>query len=289
MNIALTGSSGALGSRLLGDLRKMGHNVLCISSSFSSSKENIYSYQEILSQSIKFQADYFLHLATFNSDLSEAQVALEVSLTNTAIKCMENLGCKNFIFFSSVKVYGENSFNSKKFTEDSSQLPQSLYGLAKLECEKVILQNAELKHFNYLIFRLAPVLIHSSKSNLGIIFRIIQMGIPLPTFKIGDSNKRSFLSYNFLSLVLKITFDDLKRVNNDIFNLSDSIPVSTNALFGKLAKDVNKKLRIIYLPNFLFRAMMKVNRLQLILAKLFGNFYIPNDKLKTKFNIPENH
>ena len=214
---------------------------------------------------------------------------MEISLTNTAIKCMEKLKCKNFIFFSSIKVYGENSFNLHKFTEDSSPLPQSPYGLAKLECEKVILQNAEIKHFNYLIFRLSPVLINGTKSSLGMIFRIIQMGIPLPTFKVGDSNKRSFLSYNFLNLVLKITFDDLKRVNNNFFNLSDSIPISTNALYGKLAKAVNKKLRIIYLPNFLFRAMMKVNRLQLILAKLFGNFYTPNDKLKTKFNIPENH
>jgi hypothetical protein len=33
--------------------------------------------------------------------------------------------------------------------------------------------------------------------------------------------------------------------------------------------------------------MIKINRLQLILIKLFGNFYISNAKLKKEFKLPE--
>jgi len=33
--------------------------------------------------------------------------------------------------------------------------------------------------------------------------------------------------------------------------------------------------------------MIRINRLQLILSKLYGNFYLSNAKLKKKFNIPE--
>ena len=48
MNIALTGSSGQIGSKLLIDLGEMGHNVLCISSSIYHSKViNIFSYKEL--------------------------------------------------------------------------------------------------------------------------------------------------------------------------------------------------------------------------------------------------
>ena len=48
MNIALTGSFGQIGSKLLIDLREMGYNVLFTSSSISYSKvNNISSYKEL--------------------------------------------------------------------------------------------------------------------------------------------------------------------------------------------------------------------------------------------------
>ena len=69
MNIALTGSSGLIGSKLLIDLREMGHNILCISSTITNSKEkNIYSYDELEASDINFKADCILHLASINSD-----------------------------------------------------------------------------------------------------------------------------------------------------------------------------------------------------------------------------
>ena len=80
MNIALTGSSGLLGSHLCNDLKKMGHNILCISSSKSSPQDQIYSYQQILSGDLNIQVDYILHLATINSNLSESQISHEVNL-----------------------------------------------------------------------------------------------------------------------------------------------------------------------------------------------------------------
>ena len=64
MNIALTGSSGLIGSQLLKDLKVMGHTVLCISSSLSSPEKNIYLYEELFSKEINFTADFLIHLAS---------------------------------------------------------------------------------------------------------------------------------------------------------------------------------------------------------------------------------
>ena len=69
------------------------------------------------------------------------------------------------------------------------------------------------------------------------------------------------------------------------FNLSDSKTISTNDLLKRFGKSINKKPRIIYLPNLLFKAMIKINRLQLILIKLFGNFQLSNAKLKKEFKL----
>lgn len=287
MNIALTGSSGLIGSRLLVDLKNMGHEVLCISSSCSSHEDNIFLYEELQSKEIKFKADFIIHLASINSNLEESEISPEIALINKAIDSMENLNCKNFIFFSTIKVYGENSFNSYLIDENFPQNPQCFYGKAKAGCEKALMKFSHERKFNYLILRLPPVLINHPKSNLGKLFQLVEKGFPIPSFRIGDFNRRSFLSYDFLIYVIKTVLNDRAISSNQIFNLSDSNPISTNGLLKRFGKSINKKTRIIYLPNFFFKAMMRVNRLQLILCRLFGNFYLSNEKLREAFKLPK--
>ena len=76
MNIAVTWSSGLIGSKLLEHLYDLGHEVLCISSSHSSHKDNIFLYKELLSKKISFKADFIIHLASINSNLEESEIPL---------------------------------------------------------------------------------------------------------------------------------------------------------------------------------------------------------------------
>ena len=288
MNIALTGSSGLIGSQLLKDLRNMGHQVLCISSSFSSHEENCYLYEELNSNNINFKADFMVHLASINSNLGELEMPLEIELMQKVIDSMKVLKCKNMIFFSSIKVYGDNSFESILIDENFPQNPQCFYGKAKVECEKVLREASIQQNFNYLILRLPPVLINHPKSNLGKLFQLVERGFPIPSFEVGDLNKRSFLNYDFLIYAMKKFLTKKEIFYSEVFNLADSNPISTNDLLRRFAKSINKQSRIIYLPNFLFQAMIRINRLQLILCRLFGNFYISNSKLREAFKLPKN-
>ena len=84
-------------------------------------------------------------------------------------------------------------------------------------------------------------------------------------------------------------FKEMKIKDNVIY-----MPLAISKRFGlgvprkkRFGKSINKKPRIIYLPNFLFTAMIKINRLQSILCRLFGNFHISNAKLKKEFKLPE--
>ena len=288
MNIALTGSSGLIGSNFAEDLKKAGHAILRISSSNTDHKEHIYSYNEIKSLKLSINVDCIIHLASINSNLTQEEITLEVALAKTVIDLMEILDCKRIIFFSTIKVYGDNSFERNIFTEDSNLDPICDYGKAKLECESVITQYSEKKHINYTILRMPPLMINNPKSNLGILFKLVQKSIPIPTFKIGNNNQRSFLSYNFLfSVVQAMLLDDQGKSTNEIFNVSDSEPISTNDLFRRIGINLNKKVWLIYLPNFIFKFMMSINRLQLILIRLYGNFYISNAKLKEAFSIQD--
>ena len=287
MNIALTGSSGLIGSHLLNDLLKDGNEVLCISSSKSSPKDNIFLYEELQSKKISFKADFIIHLATINSNLGKSDIPLEVELMDKALNCMECLECKNIIFFSTIKVYGENSFNTHLIDENFPKKPECSYGIAKKHCEKFLIERSQENNFKYFIFRLPPVLINHPGSNLGKLFQLVERGFPIPSFHIGDTNERSFLSYELLLHVIQEIINDRMISSNKILNISDTQPISTNNLLRTFGDSIDKKPRFIYLPNFLFKAMMRLNRLQLILCRLFGNFHLSNAKLKETFKIPK--
>jgi UDP-glucose 4-epimerase len=287
MNIALTGSSGLIGSLLAQDLKKIGHNILCISSSQSLHESNIFLYDEILSGNHSFQADCLLHLASQNSELISSDVNTEVSISHKAIECMMALGCKKIIFFSSIKVYGDNSFEYRKIEEDSNLEPTCFYGAAKKKCEAAISQLASQKDFNFTIFRLPPLLTDHPKSNLGKLFQLAQKGYPIPSFRAGDSNLRSFLPYSLLKQVIEIALNDTSKINNQILNLTNAKPISTNALFALIGDKVGKTIKIIYLPNFIFYIMRRITTLELLLCRLYGNFHISNSKLKQEFTISD--
>ncbi len=283
MNIALTGSSGSIGSILVNDLKIAGHNVLCISSSQSLQEEKIFSYKDVISGKISFKADLIFHLASINSNLDESQIDEELNLCKSVIKSMEIMECSNLIFFSSIKVYGENSFGKNYFTEDSALEPKSAYGVAKSKCENLITEMSSISNFNYIILRMPPILIENSISNLAKLFFLIKKGIPILSFRVGDQNERSFLSYKLLFSSIKILLEDKTKINNEIFNLADEEAVSTNNLFKKIGMMIHKEPKIIYLPNFIFNQMIKLNRLQLVLCQLYGNFNISSEKFKNTF------
>ena len=287
MNIALTGSSGLIGSRLLHDLKKMDHTVSCISSSQSSPKDNIYSYEDMDAGNILLSIDCIVHLASINSEMHESDIAAETAITERIVEGMKTMGCKKIIFFSTAKVYGDNSFQNIIFSESNSLAPSCPYSNAKMLCENIISSSSNIISFNYLIFRMPPVLIDSPKSNLGKLFQVVEKGIPIPSFRVGDLNKRSFLSYKFLVKILNHTLQDDSHFSNETLNLSDPNTISTNKLLRNFASSIKKQVLIIYFPNFLFKAMLRVDKLQSILCRLFGNFQLSNARLLNKFNLKD--
>ena len=285
MNIALTGSSGLIGSRLSKDLQNMRHNLFCISSTHSSPENNIFSYEDMLECKIPQPIDCIIHLASINSQLRESEIASEVAITEKIITSMKVMGCKKIIFFSSAKVYGDNSFEHQIFTERSPLYSTCSYSKAKILCEDVIAKSAQKESFNYIVFRMPPVLINHPKSNIGTLFKVVQKGLPIPSFAAGDLNKRSFLSYELLCSVIESALEPERKFDNEIFNLSNTKILSTNDLFREIAFSMSKKSALFYCPNFIFRAMLRVNRLQLLLCRLFGNFHMSNAKLLKEFDL----
>ena len=284
MIIAVTGSSGSIGKELVPFLEKLGHIVVKISNSVTNNDQYIFSYDEYKNGQIKFDVDILIHLASYNSSLTEENYHNEIKLTDDIVNGLNSISCKRLIFFSTGKVYGDNSFTYQEYDESSALNPSCYYSNAKKECEELILQRSNNLEFNSIIFRLAPVLNKSTSSSLGKLMKIAGLGIPLPSLSVGENNKRSFISFSNLKTVMEhVTKNADRTFTNQIYNLCDDGHISLNNLFR-----LNKQSTVIRIPTWVSNKLLNNPYLKNILLRLYGNFVLRNEKLKTDMSVKLN-
>ncbi len=119
MIIAVSGATGSIGKELVPYLETLNHLVLRVSSSIQSDGKKNFSYSDLTNNNITFQVDLFIHLATMNNSIDEGCIDREVKLASEILFSLPNIGCKKLIFFSTSKVYGDNSFLQNIFNENS--------------------------------------------------------------------------------------------------------------------------------------------------------------------------
>ncbi|MDB9812987.1 NAD-dependent epimerase/dehydratase family protein [Gammaproteobacteria bacterium] len=284
MIIAVTGATGSIGKELVPFLEKLGHTVVKISSSVKNNEEYFYSYDDYTNGRIKFDVDILIHLASYNSSLLEENYNNEIKLSDDIVSGLSSISCKRLIFFSTGKVYGDNSFLFQEFDEFSALNPSCHYSKAKKECEELILQRSHNLEFNSIIFRLAPVLNKSTSSSLGKLMKIAGLGIPLPSLSTGENNQRSFITFsNLLTVMEQVIKDADSAFINEIYNLCDDDYISLNDLFR-----LNKKSLVIKIPKRVSDQLLKNSYLKNILLRLYGNFVLKNGKLKRDMGVKLN-
>jgi UDP-glucose 4-epimerase len=281
MIIALTGSNGSIGKELLPFLRDLGHQVITISSSIAGDGKNNFSYKDLKKREVPFQVDIFIHLASINSEMSAENIQEEVQLVETVLASLAYLCCKKLIFFSSSKVYGDNSLEPNFYNEFSALNPQCNYGKAKKLCEETISFQSSILDIYYLILRLPPVINQSKQSNIGKLINISRKTAVIPSLAHGNLNQRSFISINnissFFDHILKNP-DLLEK--QEIYNLCDNEYISLNELLS-----VSSKGKIFSLPMVVSKLFFQIPSLKNILIKIFGNFVLENKKLTREMGV----
>lgn len=281
MIIALTGSKGSIGKELLPFFRDLGHQVITISSSIAGDGKNNFSYKDLKKRKVPYQVDIFIHLASINSEMSAESIQLEVQLVETVLASLTSLGCKKLIFFSSSKVYGDNSLKPNFYNEFSALNPQCNYGEAKKLCEETISFQASTLNISYLILRLPPVINQSNQSNIGKLINISRKSPIIPLLAHGGLNQRSFLSMNNIYSFFNHIFKNPHLLEKQgIYNLSDSEHISLNELLS-----TSSKSKIFPLPMVVSKLFFKIPILKNILIKIFGNFVIENKKLTREMDV----
>jgi nucleoside-diphosphate-sugar epimerase len=161
-----------------------------------------------------------------------------LNITKNIINFFSNYKTQ-FIFLSSVSVYGEDKRN-KPITIHDSLRPSSYYGKSKLKCEEIIMKSFS----NCDILRLCPV--YGINNLNDIKKRVIFPILSFFRMRIVPSPKYSFCNIELISFTINSI---VKRgpKNKNIYNVCDNKPFSQKEISNCFK---NQKL---ILPTFLFK------------------------------------
>lgn len=158
------------------------------------------------------------------------------------------LKLKNFIFISTISIYGER-LDKDVYVETDICEPRSPYAVAKKLSEEYITENCKC---NYTMLRLAPV--YSKDFTLNIERRSRIKGIP---YIVGNGKKKlSLCNIKNIYEAVNYIVDNAETEVNEIYNISDSEVYEFNDLLKFI--EANKK---IMLPKFGIKILYSLNNI----------------------------
>ena len=169
MKVLVIGGAGYIGSHVVKEMMKAGHEVTVFDNLSSGLRCNLFPQNAFIYGNILIPADIeaafsqgfdaFVHLAAFKA-AGESMIVPEkysvnnitgtLNIMNAAVK----YGCKKMIFSSSAAVFGAPEY--LPIDEDHPKNPENYYGFTKLEIERFMgwydklkgLRFAALRYFN---------------------------------------------------------------------------------------------------------------------------------------------
>lgn len=192
--------------------------------------------------------------------MEETYYKVNRDLTIETAKKAKSEGVKQFIFLSSIIVYGENIDNKGIITKDTLPEPSNFYGNSKLQAEKGI-ESLDDSDFNVAILRPPMIYGKGSKGNYPKLAKAAQK---LPIFPDMD-NQRSMLHIDNLSEFIKLIIDNQE---DGLYFPQNQEYVNTSEMVNMIAKVHGKKIKLTKIFNPILNLMRnKVG----IINKVFGN------------------
>jgi len=261
MNILMTGSSGYVGSSFINTFKEKYHFI-----NFSLLRDNMDEFQiEDIDTVLHCAALVHQKRAYDYEKYYDINARYPVNLAKKA----KEAGVKQFIFISTIAVYGEGK---KEINEETVCSPITPYGKSKLAAERELI---ELGDQNFTVSIVRPPMVYGKNApgNIASLISLVQR-VPVLPFG-GIDNERSFVSIDNLTyLIDKI----IERKKNGIFLAADDEPLSTTRLIELIAKYQHKKVWLLRIPYF--ESLLK--RLKPSLHKrLYESLKVNNYKTQT--------
>jgi len=221
--------------------------------------------------------DSVLHVAGIvhtkeNKDNINLFYRINRDLTIEIAKKAKNEGIKQFIFMSTMNVYG---MTNGIITENTSCNPKTAYGKSKLEAENLLLELQDEK-FNISIVR--PPMVYGPNT-VGNYVSLSKLAKITPIFP-NVNNQRSMIYIENLSEFLRLIIED--NVSN-IYCPQNTQYVNVSNLVKEISKANNKKIHLFKAFNPIIKIFMNVRVFQKVFGDLVYDYNL--SKLDLKYNV----
>ncbi len=235
-------------------------------------KEKDFSEYDVV-----FHVAGIAHVDTMNASKETQDFYYKVNrdLTiETATKAKHD-GVKQFIFMSSIIVYGDSSHINKIKVIDKNTIPKpsNFYGNSKLQAEKGI---KPLEDDIFKIVVLRPPMIYG-KGSKGNYMKLSKYARKLPFFP-NIENQRSMLYIDNLCEFIRLVIDNEEH---GVFYPQNLEYVKTTELVKLIAETHGKNIRFIKTFNLIIKLMS--HKVELI-NKVFGNLVYEQSMSEYKAN-----
>ncbi|HEM3655064.1 TPA: sugar nucleotide-binding protein [Streptococcus suis] len=213
-------------------------------------------------------------IAHFSKAESKKELYYKVNteLTDNVAKIAKQAGVAQFIFMSSIIVYGDSTSGERVITKQTKPTPSDFYGDSKWQAEQKLNKLSD-NTFKVVIIRPPMIYGKGSKGNYPKLSKLAQRTPIFPKF----FNSRSMLHIDNLCEFIKQV---INLELSGIFCPQNSEYVNTSELVKSIAKVHGKK---IYFTK-VFNPIIKLLFYSDTVKKVFGNLVYEKDMSQFSFN-----
>jgi UDP-glucose 4-epimerase len=282
--VLVTGSTGFVGSHVVREFIGLGYEVIGISRSETSNLHRVKNISGNTDWSDVLEGvEIIIHCAAAVHKMKSSQNTLHSYQTlnvdgtlNLAEQAKNSV--KRFIFLSSVKVNGEETFSDKFFADDIAN-PIDPYGVSKACAETGLRKIGVSSKMEIVIIRPPLVYGPNPKGNLEMLAKHLKRRIPLPLGSV-TSNSRSLVYVGNLVDFISICAEHPLAVN-ETFLISDDSDLSTASMIRHIGTALQLQPLLLPVPVFILNFFFKALGKREFGMRLLGNLCVDVTKNKT--------
>lgn len=254
-NILITGKNSYIGTSLENWLMREPdkYRVDTVDMKDGSWKEKDFSQYDVV-----FHVAGIAHVSS-DPKMEDLYYKVNRDLTIETAEKAKAEGVKQFIFMSSIIVYGDSSSNKRVIDRNTVPTPSNFYGNSKLQAEEGV-KHLETDDFKIVVLRPPMIYGKGSKGNYP---RLANMAKKIPVFPDID-NERSMLHIDNLCEFIKVMID---YEESGLYFPQNKDYVKTSELVRTIAEVHGKKIIMTRLFNPVLKLMFGIG----IVNKVFGN------------------
>ena len=303
--VLVTGASGFVGAALSS---KLYANRFSVRAAVRSSSSTVKNAEMVVVDAINGETDWkealsdvnvIVHLAARVHIMSDDAAdplgefrKVNVDGTERLARMAVAHGVKRFVYVSSIKVNGEETFpehisllpssfqrgdKSAIFSEADIPTPQDPYGTSKWEAEQILHHISRETGLEVVIVRAPLVYGEGVKGNFAQMLKVLNRGIPLPLASVENRRSLVYVENLAYALILCATHP---MAAGQTYLVSDGEDVSMPELLRKLGVAMGHPARLFYCPPALLKFAGRLFGKTEQVERLLGSLQVDSGKIR---------